>query len=76
MLDSSSDSAAAETAPTGVEKTMAGRGRLANSAYRTRKHIEPAEVQAIAEAARVGRQHETKDRDVCRVAACNVRLQL
>jgi type 1 fimbriae regulatory protein FimB/type 1 fimbriae regulatory protein FimE len=38
-------------------KTVAGKGkgRLANSAYRTRKHLEPAEVQAIAYAARDNR---------------------
>jgi type 1 fimbriae regulatory protein FimB/type 1 fimbriae regulatory protein FimE len=42
---------------TGEVKTVAGKGkgRLADSAYRTREHFEPGEVQAIAEAARDNR---------------------
>jgi hypothetical protein len=57
MLKSSSGTTATEAAPAGEMKTVAGKGegRLANSAYRTRKHLEPAEVQAISEAARENR---------------------
>jgi type 1 fimbriae regulatory protein FimB/type 1 fimbriae regulatory protein FimE len=54
MLNPSSETTVTEAPPTGVKKTVAGgkgRGRLANGAYRTRKHLEPAEVEAIADAA-------------------------
>jgi hypothetical protein len=57
MLDSCRDTTATEAAPLGEKKAVAGkgRGRLANSAYRTRKHLEPSEVEAIANAARDNR---------------------
>jgi type 1 fimbriae regulatory protein FimB/type 1 fimbriae regulatory protein FimE len=57
MLNPSGETTGTEAAPTGVKQTVAGkgRGRLANEAYRTRKHLEPAEVAAIAEAARSNR---------------------
>jgi type 1 fimbriae regulatory protein FimB/type 1 fimbriae regulatory protein FimE len=57
MLNSSSETIVTDTAPTGEKKTVAGKGmgRLANGAYRTRKHLESAEVQAIADAARDNR---------------------
>jgi integrase len=58
MLDSSSDAAVTEAVPAGEKQTVAGKGkgRLANAAYRTRKHLEPAEVQAIADSARGNRE--------------------